>query len=253
MTTKAVKLGRTELGVGRPKIAVPITGHTQEDIIAQAEKIYPEQPDIVEWRIDFFDDVTSKGLLKNAAVSLRTALKDIPILTTFRTKGEGGETLLSDQEYFDICRNILEFNQTDALDVELYHDTESVKSIVSEASEAGVVTIMSNHDFDKTPEQDDMVDRLVQMEKLGADVAKIAVMPHSTDDVLKLMSATNQAQNTLSTPVITMSMGDLGKVTRLSGEVFGSTVTFATVGAASAPGQIPLTNLRQELDDLKLN
>ncbi|KZU91305.1 3-dehydroquinate dehydratase I [Lactiplantibacillus plantarum] len=78
-------------------------------------------------------------------------------------------------------------------------------------------------------------------------------MPQSVEDVLTLLTATNIARQTLPQPVITMSMGDLGKVSRLAGEVFGSCLSFATVGAASAPGQIALENLRPELEDLKLN
>jgi len=81
----------------------------------------------------------------------------------------------------------------------------------------------------------------------------MAVMPQSADDVLTLLTATNEARKTLSQPVITMSMGDLGKVSRLAGEVFGSCLSFATVGAASAPGQIALDHLRPELEDLKLS
>lgn len=78
-------------------------------------------------------------------------------------------------------------------------------------------------------------------------------MPQSVDDVLTLLTATNQARQTLSQPVITMSMGDLGKVSRLAGEVFGSCLSFATVGAGSAPGQMALTQLRPMLQALKLS
>jgi 3-dehydroquinate dehydratase, type I len=250
---KTVKLGKIELGAGKPKIAVPITGKNEAEIIKQAENIYQEQPDLVEWRIDFFDGVTDKNALKEAGQKLRQALKDLPILTTFRTKGEGGELDLSDEKYFEICQNVLDIGQTDALDIERYHDETMVKNIVDAAKKVQIATIMSNHDFHKTPDQDDIVSRLTSMVEIGADVAKIAVMPQSTQDVLTLLSATNEANEKLSQPVITMSMGDLGKVSRIAGEVFGSAITFATVGKASAPGQIPIVNLRNDLSDLHLN
>jgi 3-dehydroquinate dehydratase-1 len=41
-------------------------------------------------------------------------------------------------------------------------------------------------------------------------------------------------------PVITMSMGSVGALSRVCGEMSGSALTFGTVGAASAPGQIPV-------------
>ena len=55
------------------------------------------------------------------------------------------------------------------------------------------------------------------------------------------------------TPVITMSMGALGAVSRLSGEAFGSAMTFANPGTASAPGQVGLDVVNAVLDSLRLN
>ena len=112
---------------------------------------------------------------------------------------------------------------------------------------------MSNHDFQATPSVTEIVKRLTGMAELGADVPKIAVMPQSVDDVLALLTATNQARQMLTQPLITMSMGDLGKVSRVAGEVFGSCLSFATVGAGSAPGQVALERLRPMLQTLKLS
>ena len=79
---------------------------------------------------------------------------------------------------------------------------------------------MSNHHFHETPDEADIVARLTSMAEFGADVPKIAVMPTSVDDVLTLLTATHEANEKLDQPIITMSMGDLGKVSRLSGQVF---------------------------------
>ena len=49
-------------------------------------------------------------------------------------------------------------------------------------------------------------------------------------------------------PVITMSMGKQGIVSRISGSLTGSALTFATAGEASAPGQIPVEKMREILD-----
>lgn len=63
----------------------------------------------------------------------------------------------------------------------------------------------------KTPAVAEIVKRLTSMVDYGADVAKMAVMPQSVEDVLTLLTATNIARQTLPQPVITMSMGDLEK------------------------------------------
>lgn len=253
MTSKTVNLRNITLGSGRPKIAVPITGTTQEEILNQGKTIAPKSPDVVEWRIDFFKGVTDAKQLVETGNKLRDVLGDIALLTTFRTKNEGGELQLSDDDYFRICEVTVEADFTDALDVERYHDESSVKGIVKKAHNNNVAVIMSNHDFDKTPAQSDIVGRLTSMVEFGADVAKMAVMPQSADDVLTLLAATNEASQTLRQPIITMSMADIGKVSRISGEVFGSSLTFGSVGAGSAPGQISLDNLRHDLEDLKLS
>ncbi|BDZ32272.1 type I 3-dehydroquinate dehydratase [Lactiplantibacillus brownii] len=240
------------LGMGRPKIAVPITGKTLAEILAAVKPIKAAQPDLVEWRIDYFDGVTDAETLQAAGRQLRAALGDLALLTTFRTKGEGGERTLSDSDYFKVCANVLTGHFTDALDIERYHAEAAVKQLVAQAHAANVIVIMSNHDFDKTPAQAEIVQRLTSMVAFGADIAKMAVMPQSVADVLTLLAATNEARQSLSQPIITMSMGDLGKVSRLAGEVFGSCLSFATVGAASAPGQIALDHLRPALETLKL-
>ena len=176
----------------------------------------------------------------------------MPLLTTFRTHFEGGVKKLSEEEYFDICRVLIKEKATDLLDLELFRKTSKLKEIIAEAHENNIYIIMSNHDFDKTPEISELERRLTLMKTYGADIAKIAVMPNSARDVLNLLLATDNIKYKLNCPLITMVMGDLGKVTRISGEVFGSCLTFGTVGDASAPGQNESTNLKGILDTLKI-
>ena len=107
---------------------------------------------------------------------------------------------------------------------------------------------MSNHDFDKTPSFDEITGRLIGMKKLGADVAKLACMPNSAKDVLTLLSATESVKSQYpDEPIITMSMGKLGAISRISGEIFGSALTFGSAKKASAPGQLEVTTLQQIL------
>ena len=122
-----------------------------------------------------------------------------------------------------------------------------VREMADLAHRHHVSVILSNHDFTATPDESEMLRRLQHMEELGADIAKIAVMPQSAGDVLTLLSATHKASQSLSCPVITMSMKGTGLISRLSGEVFGSCMTFGSVGEASAPGQIEAGRLKDIL------
>ncbi len=107
---------------------------------------------------------------------------------------------------------------------------------------------MSNHDFHKTPSDEEMIDRLEKMESFDADICKIAVMPQNKNDVVRLLNVTYTMSRKLSKPLITMSMGTIGVISRICGETFGSSLTFASKGKASAPGQISVNDMNLILE-----
>ena len=130
------------------------------------------------------------------------------------------------------------------VDVELYSGDEDVDKLVKLAHEKGIYIVMSNHDFNKTPEVQDMVSRMCRMQDMGADIAKIAVMPQNNEQLINLFTATSIMNTKYArVPVITISMGKLGALSRIAGQVFGSSVTFAALEQSSAPGQIPVAEL----------
>ncbi|MFR0540951.1 type I 3-dehydroquinate dehydratase [Lactobacillus delbrueckii] len=252
MTT--VKVRNIVLGEGLPKIAVPNVGVTEEEILASAKEIAAAKPDIMEWRIDYYEaGIKDNEKLIATAKALRDVVGELPILVTFRTKNEGGVLELGEDEYLDLVATVVTNRLGDAVDIELFHDEERVKDLVKQAHNYNVVVIMSNHDFEKVPAKDVIEFRLKKMAELGADVPKLACMPHSADDVLTLLSATNDARKALSTPIITMAMADLGKVSRIAGQVFGSCLSFGAVGKTSAPGQLSIEDLRNAENYLELH
>ena len=133
----------------------------------------------------------------------------------------------------------------DAIDVELA--TPGVAGLVSRARAAGLAVVVSHHDFAATPPADEIVALLRRQRDVGADVCKVAVMPHDPDDVLALLTATRAFARDADRPVVTVAMGALGVVSRLAGGVFGSAMTFASAGAVSAPGQVDVERLRAAL------
>lgn len=249
-----VNVKNLELGSGRPKIAIPLTGKTQSELLNQADSITTENADLIEWRMDNFTKVREEEAVNETNKKLTSKLSEFPLLATFRTASEGGALPLeNEEEYFAICKNVVENQCSDLLDLELFRDMKKSQEIVKLARKNNVKVIMSNHDFAKTPGQEEIFRRLLMMQNFGADIAKIAVMPNSVEDVLTLLSATHQAKQKLQIPIITMAMGDLGKISRVSGDIFGSCLTFGTVGAASAPGQIESEQLRAILNALQLS
>ncbi|MDO4632226.1 MAG: type I 3-dehydroquinate dehydratase [Eubacteriales bacterium] len=233
------------LGTGRPKICVPIVGRDREEILGSAQEIKKHIPDLVEWRIDFLQSVEE---MLEILPALRKALEETPLLVTFRTKEEGGERAISPAEYTVMYQKILETGMADAIDVQLFLGEDIVTALVEAAKQHGVKVVGSSHDFSATPAEEEILARLCRMQELGMDIAKIAVMPKDEEDLLRLLHATwVMKERYAKVPIITMSMGPVGMLSRLCGEVFGSALTFGTVGKASAPGQIPVEELRTAL------
>ncbi len=249
---QTVTLRGVEFGAGMPKICIPIVGKNREEILEQARAIKKLPADLVEWRVDFLHNVASLSLLTVLTFlsELRRELGDLPLLFTFRTKEEGGEAAISLQGYEELYKAIISSKLVDMVDVELFLDEDLVNRLVTAAHASGVAVIASNHDFDKTPEKDEIVRRLASMQEYGADIVKIAVMPQSTADLLTLLSATEEASSTLDRPVVTMSMDGKGVLSRVAGEAFGSAITFGAAGKVSAPGQLPAKELKQVLETL---
>lgn len=241
------------IGEGRPKVILPIVERAEAAILEKAAQFSTLQADCVEWRVDHFDDARTPGAVARCLAKLRVALKDKLLLVTFRTKTEGGEQALSHPEYLAFLSLILDTDCADLLDIEFFTAGADLPLLVEQAHTAGVPVVCSSHDFAKTPPQAELVERMVQMQQAGADLPKLAVMPQSRTDVLELLAATAEmAEHHPETPVITMSMGALGAVSRLAGETFGSAMTFANPGQASAPGQVSLDIVNEVLDALHL-
>lgn len=249
-----VKVRNMVLGEGLPKIAVPNVGTSEEEILASSKEIAAAKPDIMEWRIDYYEaGIKDNEKLIATAKKIRETVGELPVLVTFRTKNEGGVLELGEDEYLDLVQTVIVNRLGDAVDVELFHDEKRVKEIVTQAHNYNVVVIMSNHDFEKVPAKDVIEFRLKKMAELGADVPKLACMPHNADDVLTLLSATNDVHKELANPIITMAMADLGKVSRVAGQVFGSCLSFGAVGKVSAPGQLSIEDLRNAEQYLELH
>lgn len=243
-----VVVRNVKIGEGIPKICVPIVGVTKEDIINEAKTFDSIPVDVVEWRVDWFEGVFDFEKVKDVLVDLRAALKETPILFTFRTSKEGGEKAIEPEAYATLNKEAAKSGYVDLVDVEAFTGDEIVKDIIAGAHEYGVKVVASNHDFHKTPSQEEIVARLRKMQELGADIPKIAVMPQSKKDVLTLLCATEEmATNYADRPIITMSMGGTGVISRVCGEAFGSALTFGAAKKASAPGQMGVYDLETVL------
>ncbi len=245
---RSVTVGSLVFGKGLPKICIPLMGKDLRALRCELAAAKELPADLFEWRVDACLSVETEEDALRILSALRNET-DKPILVTFRTHREGGERFFTDEAYASLLSAIIKSGDADLVDIELF--SAKVEDLILLAKEHHVLTVVSNHDFRQTPAEDEIFSRLKKMNDLGADLPKIAVMPRCREDVLTLLRATLRADRVFG-PVITMSMGVLGTVSRISGEIFGSCLTFGTAEQSSAPGQLEadvLYNCLQALHD----
>ncbi|MDE6433296.1 MAG: type I 3-dehydroquinate dehydratase [Lachnospiraceae bacterium] len=254
MKIETIRIRGIEIGAGMPKICVPVIAKTAEDVIENIRNIAAKKPDCIELRIDWFEHVTDWNEILSLLQRIRMIIGDIVLLFTFRSKREGGEKDIEVEQYRQLCEVVCSSGYIDLIDIEAYMEDGLLQEMCEIAHKNKVYVVASNHDFNLTPSTEDLVARLEYMDKTGADIPKIAVMPQSERDVIHLLSATVAYYEHGGTkPVITMSMAGIGGITRLSGEIFGSALTFAAVSQCSAPGQLELSDAKHVLEIIHKN
>lgn len=233
-----------DLTKGAPKLCIPLAGRSPAALRRAAETLAGYPYDLVEWRVDALEDLADT---EAALAALRTVLPGAPLLATFRTVSEGGAHPLGEEDYFALLHRLIRTGMIDAVDIEYGRQSDLRDEARNAAQAAGLSVVMSAHDFQKTPSEDEMAVRLEAMGNAQC-IAKLAVMPRRAEDVLALLAATLRARRAHpERPIITMSMGRLGVLSRLAGETFGSALTFGAAETASAPGQLDARLLHEIL------
>lgn len=239
------------IGGAKPLTCLPLIGKLRGELIGQAKQLKILAPDLLEWRADYFEQVEDIDACLFSLRELRKEIGKIPLIFTLRSSLEGGQCKLAEYERQALIIEALMSGEADIFDIEMSNKPVFIESIKKAKVQTQSKLILSYHNFDSTPSEEVIVDKLVQAEEMGADIAKVAVMPKNNGDVLTLLGATNRARTTLvNIPIITMSMGATGAVTRLVGGQFGSDITFAIGEASSASGQLPIADVRRVMDIL---
>lgn len=240
------------IGKGTPLICVSVMESNLQDIAAEVAKLVEQNIEMIEWRVDAFSGVESPNAVREVLQALAPMLKNTIFVFTFRSKEQGGLRSLASEKIYDLHQVAAESHIVDFIDVEYFY-TEDADEEVYTLQKMGTKVITSHHDFHETPSSDVLFMLLEQMKHSNADIVKLAMMPNEVSDVLRLLQETAHFHKRYpNQPLITMSMGKLGMVSRVAGEIFGSCVTFGAGKNASAPGQLPAAQLQTILETLSL-
>lgn len=234
-----VEVNGLVFGEGEMKICIPVCEKTGKDALAEIAEIKKTKAQLIEWRMDYFEED-----ILDSAEAVFEAAGNLPVLCTFRTKAEGGEREIDLESYFALYEGLAE-RGAKMVDLELAIcgavEAYAVQFIAA-LHNMGVVVVISSHDFEKTPPREELKQTFEMMRMLDADLPKIAVMAKDQRDVMTLFTAMAEVSETCW-PLIGISMGGIGRVSRVRGSIFGCAVTFATREKASAPGQIDVETL----------
>ncbi len=242
-----------KIGKGRPLVCVSVTERRAEAVLEELAYLSKSDADMIEWRLDCFEGVCDCNAIRAVLSAAAPLLKEKIFLYTFRSREQGGAAELADEAVEDVHQLAAEAGCVDFVDLEYFREKHPARKI-QRLRNGGVRVIASHHDFLETPKPEVMHLLLERMRAGGADVVKLAVMPQSAADVLELLKVTAEfRENYPQTPIITMSMGALGSISRICGETFGSCVTFGAHRRASAPGQYELGRLCGILDAIHEN
>jgi 3-dehydroquinate dehydratase-1 len=241
--------GKPAAGGRLPLICAPLVAPSRDALLAEAATAAVAKPDIVEWRVDHFRDIGKPGAVVEAGRALRKALPGMPILFTRRSAAEGGQAVaISESAVVDLYREVCAADFADLVDYEMSNPGDSVSAVREAARSKGIGLVCSYHNFDATPDMAALGEQFARAKELGGDVAKVAVMARGAEDVLTLLRATLRATRAVELPLIAISMGPHGALSRVMGFAFGSALTFGVAAAASAPGQMPIGELRSAIE-----
>jgi 3-dehydroquinate dehydratase I len=227
-----------------------------EKPLYSSKKAAERGTDILEVRLDLL------GIrdLERAAGTIREIKSEtgLPVIVTNRSGEEGGKWEGEEKERTGLLTGLLSFKDgtdkdgPDAVDIELSAVREERDKVITAAKVHGKTVIVSSHNFSKTPSIHEMKAILEEMFLAGADIAKLAVMPQSMEDVLNLLRVTLNFRDA-GKPVCTIAMGEPGKHTRVVAPLYGSVLTYASIesGAAAAPGQLPVDEVKKIMEMLK--
>lgn len=247
---RKVKLRNVVLGSGSLALIMPLVPRTQEELLTMAEETMNYQPDILEWRVDYFDEVENEHAMKEALKALRSQIGDMALMVTPRHAEENGVRAIDPENKMNIFRWVIESRMVDIVDVELRYGTDYIGQIKEMCRQNNCALMVSYHDLERTPEEEEVFEKLKLEQEAGADVCKVSFVAQNYGDIDRLGRMIVKAkEEIIDIPIVSISASPIGTLSRVGGDIFGSDGTFVSNGKTH---QIHIDDLRALRKTLEL-
>jgi len=256
---KPLKIGEVVLDDSSFNLCATLTPKTIKELKDDLRMLGGNEFSLIEWRADYlFSTDRLTETVKIGIELIKANFPSKPLLFTYRRMEEGGQASLGRNELIALRKEVIEQNKADLIDFEMYwfrymqneEDLNEYSSMMERAKEIGIKVLLSWHDFEQTPDDENLLSILLTQEEQGADVAKIAVYARTELDSDRLMDVSCKASEVLQIPHIAISMGDIGKRSRYDWKNSKSCITFAPVHDPAAPGQLSILELQKRLKEV---
>lgn len=191
--------------------------------------------DMLELRIDQFRSLRPDYL----AMTIRDIKRKthLPIIATLRYRKEEGflpvRHRINENRRLEILLGILPL--VEFVDIELRSEISG--RVIAAAHSFKKKVIISYHNFKRTPPLKELTSIARKSISRKADIVKIATFARKDEDVARLMAFTYLCK---IRPLITISMGNIGSISRTIAPLFGSCISYVAVTRKTAPGQLLL-------------
>lgn len=149
------------------------------------------------------------------------------------------------RELFEMAIN----EEVDYIDLEIESAGRDLEWLKSQCAGGSTAIILSYHNYELTPDPEELKSILKMCFNMGADVAKIATLVNKDEDLVKLFSLYRKQGRK-----IVLGMGEKGILSRLAALALGAEFSYAAPDSAegTAPGQLKLSEMKELRNILKI-
>ena len=212
------------------ELCYPIMENSFHNVLQNLFLHKNEKDVIYEIRIDY---LLNAGHSTFSIVHMLNIIRNLhqrkKFIITIRTKTEGGKISISEGEYYEIIKLIIDNTNMDYYDIEYNFYINNKKKFDTLILNTHKKIILSTHIFDKVYSNKKYNSIFKETLKAKVDIVKFAIMTYTKKEVMEFMKTSRlnsvklKKQNKNG---IFIAMGELGKISRVYPEYTNSVVVF---------------------------